>query len=206
MTARMIPAWLAVTLVGCTPASDSPEARRDAATPPADTAPTTTGAAGAENAKIRDAVSAAPASISTNAAVMDWPSGGGEQMRQLRAGNNDWLCFPSSPAAVTAAGQDPMCFHKSMQGWAEAWMTKKQPKLTRMSIAYMLQGDAGASNTDPFATAATPNNAWVKTGPHVMVMLPNPKDLDALPGDPAGGGPWVMWKGTPYAHLMVPVQ
>jgi hypothetical protein len=29
--------------------------------------------------------------------------------------------------------------------------------------------------------------------------------LDAFPTDPKSGGPWVMWKGTPYAHLMVPV-
>jgi hypothetical protein len=208
MTARMlVSGWLTTALLGCTPASDTPETNRDAATRPVDTAAATTGgAAGGDEAKIRDAVSAAPASISGNATVMDWPAGEGEQMRQLRPGSNDWLCFPSSPAAVTAAGQDPMCFPKTMQGWAEAWMTKKQPKLTRMDIAYMLRGDAGVSNTDPFATAPAPDNSWVKSGPHVMVMVPNPKELDALPTDPAGGGPWVMWKGTPYAHLMVPVQ
>jgi hypothetical protein len=27
-----------------------------------------------------------------------------------------------------------------------------------------------------------------------------------MPTDPKSGGPWVMWKGTPYAHLMVPVS
>jgi len=26
------------------------------------------------------------------------------------------------------------------------------------------------------------------------------------PTDPKSGGPWVMWKGTPYAHVMVPVS
>jgi len=30
--------------------------------------------------------------------------------------------------------------------------------------------------------------------------------LDAFSTDPKNGGPWVMWKGTPYAHLMVPVS
>ena len=30
--------------------------------------------------------------------------------------------------------------------------------------------------------------------------------LDALPTDPNNGGPWVMWKGTKYAHIMVPVK
>ena len=38
-----------------------------------------------------------------------------------------------------------------------------------------------------------------------MVLYADLKLLDAYPTDPKSGGPWVMWKGTPYAHLMVPV-
>ena len=40
---------------------------------------------------------------------------------------------------------------------------------------------------------------------HMMVLLPDAKELDSYPGDPSTGGPYIMWKGTPYAHLMVPV-
>jgi hypothetical protein len=47
--------------------------------------------------------------------------------------------------------------------------------------------------------------AWIAEGPHIMVLLPDPAQLDALPTDPNPGGPYVMWKGTPYAHIMVPV-
>ena len=72
-------------------------------------------------------------------------------------------------------------------------------------IAYMLRGDKGASNADPFATGPTATNEWVVSPPHVMVLYTDPKLLDAYPTDPKNGGPWVMWKGTPYAHLMVPV-
>jgi hypothetical protein len=39
-----------------------------------------------------------------------------------------------------------------------------------------------------------------------MVLMADSKALDALPTDPKNGGPWVMWKGTPCAHLMVPVS
>jgi hypothetical protein len=42
--------------------------------------------------------------------------------------------------------------------------------------------------------------------PHLMVLFPDPKLLEAYSTDPGSGGPWVMWKGTPYAHLMVPVS
>jgi hypothetical protein len=37
-----------------------------------------------------------------------------------------------------------------------------------------------------------------------MVLTPDTNQLEALPTDPHNGGPWVMWKGTKYAHIMVP--
>jgi hypothetical protein len=74
-----------------------------------------------------------------------------------------------------------------------------------MGFAYMLQGDLPVSNTDPFATAPTPTNQWIQTGgPHIMVLVPDPKLLEGISTDPENGGPFVMWKGTPYAHLMIP--
>jgi hypothetical protein len=35
--------------------------------------------------------------------------------------------------------------------------------------------------------------------------VPDPALLEGIPTDPATGGPYVMWKGTPYQHVMVPV-
>jgi hypothetical protein len=40
--------------------------------------------------------------------------------------------------------------------------------------------------------------------PHVMIIVPDPAMLDAFPTEHGTGGPYVMWAGTPYAHLMVP--
>ena len=37
-----------------------------------------------------------------------------------------------------------------------------------------------------------------------MILPTDAKQLDAFPTDPKAGGPWVMWKGTKYAHIMVP--
>jgi hypothetical protein len=99
-----------------------------------------------------------------------------------------------------------MCLDAEFQKWAGAWMTKKSPKLTGVAVAYMLQGDRGASITDPFAKTAADAKDWVVAGPHIMVTTPNTASLAALPGAPAGGIPWVMWKGTPYAHIMVSVK
>ena len=156
--------------------------------------------------KIASAISAAPPEIGKNATVMDWPEAEGKPSRQLRAGTNNWVCYPSSPIQSShTAYEDPMCIDKPWQTWAEAWMAKKPPQVSGVGIAYMLKGDKGASNTDPFATAPSGDNHWVRTAPHVMVLVSDLKMLDGFPTDPDSGGPYVMWKGTPYAHLMVPV-
>jgi len=160
-----------------------------------------------EKQKIANAMSAAPAEIAKHATIMDWMEKEGGQPRQLRAGTNGWVCYPNSPDEFGAAStEDPMCLDKQWQAWAEAWMSKKPPQVTGTGIAYMLKGDKGASNTDPFATGPSPTNQWVVSPPHIMVLYQDLKMLDAFPTDPKTGGPWVMWKDTPYAHVMVPVS
>lgn len=157
--------------------------------------------------KIANAMSAAPADIAKHATILDWPDTPTGQPKQLRAGTNGWVCYPSSPEKFGAASvEDPMCMDKQWQHWGEAWMSKTAPKVTGTGIAYMLRGDKGASNTDPYATGQTASNDWVVAPPHIMVLYADTKMLDAFPTDPKNGGPWVMWKGTPYAHLMVPVS
>jgi hypothetical protein len=81
---------------------------------------------------------------------------------------------------------------------------KEPPKPTTVGVAYMLRGDKGASNTDPYATKPTADNQWVVSGPHIMILPTDVSQLDAYPTAWTKGGPWVMWKGTPYAHIMVP--
>ena len=157
--------------------------------------------------KVANAMAAAPAEIAKHATIMDWPAKEGDKPRQLKAGTNGWVCFPNSPEEYGGASiDDPMCLDKEWQSWAEAWQGKKPPHVSGTGIAYMLKGDKGASNTDPYATGPTKDNHWVMSPPHVMVLPSDPKMLDAYPTDPKNGGPWVMWKGTPYAHLMVPVS
>jgi hypothetical protein len=145
--------------------------------------------------KIALAVGAGPAEIARHAAVMD-VSDMSSPPKQLRAGTNGWSCF-----AMIGA---PMCLDKEWQKWMEALMAKKPPQINSTGVAYMLRGDNGASNTDPYATGPAPGNQWVVSPAHVMVIYQDLKMLDVYPTDPKTGGPWVMWKGTPYAHIMVP--
>jgi hypothetical protein len=141
-------------------------------------------------------VSAAPPEIGNHATVMG--AGPDGQMKQVRAGTNGWVCM------IDPLGS-PMCLDKEWQAWGEAWMNKKDPPQPKVvGVAYMLKGDNGASNTDPYATKPTPDNQWVVSGPHIMILPTDRSQLEAFPTDPHTGGPWVMWKDTKYAHIMVP--
>lgn len=145
---------------------------------------------------IANALSAAPASVAATATVMSHDG------RVLRQGTSDWVCMPDMP---DVPNNTPMCLDGPWREVIDAWMNKRAPKVTQMGFSYMLQGDMPVSNTDPFATGPTPGNQWIQDGaPHVMVLVPDLRLLDAISTDPHNGGPFVMWKGTPYAHIMVP--
>jgi hypothetical protein len=153
-------------------------------------------------AKIASARSAAPAAISANATIAEMGADG--KMTVLVKGTNGWLCLPDDPSTP---GPDPMCADKTWQQWFEGYSTHKPPTVTQVGIAYMLGGDAGApSNTDPFAMKPAAGQTWVMTPPHTMILLPDTKQLDSYSATPSMSSPYVMWKGTPYAHLMVPVK
>jgi hypothetical protein len=145
---------------------------------------------------IREALSAAPPAVAADATVMDW------EQNVLREGTNGWTCLPSPPNMEN----NSMCLDDTWLAWAHAWMNREPVEIDRVGVSYMLQGDAGGSNIDPFAEGPTPDNEWVTEGPHLMVIVPNLEDLEGLPTDPHNGGPYVMWRGTPYAHIMIPVD
>jgi hypothetical protein len=154
-----------------------------------------TAVAADKQAMIDDALSAAPDEISNNATIKDWSG------NVLQDGDNGYTCFPTPP---NLKGVAPMCLDQAWLSWADAWMNKKPFQADRVGTAYMLAGDGGASNIDPYAEGPTADNQWIQEGPHLMVIVPDPASLEGISTDPNNGGPYVMWKGTPYAHIMVP--
>jgi hypothetical protein len=153
--------------------------------------------------KIANAMAAAPSTVSKDATIMDWPAAQGAQMTTLRAGTNGWTCFPDFPSTK---GNDPMCVDDQWMGFMSAMMAKTAPKVSHAGIGYMTApGGAYGSNIDPFAEKATPDNQWGYDPPHVMLLVTDASALEGIPSTRQNGMPWVMWKGTPYAHIMVPV-
>ena len=87
-------------------------------------------------------------------------------------------------------------------------MEKKPPTTGKIGFMYMLAGGTDASNTDPYASKPEAGNNWVETGAHVMIVGADSSFYDLYPKDakPDTSVPYVMWPGTPYQHLMIPVK
>ncbi len=177
--------------------SQRPAADNEATANAADNA-----AAAAPSDPIESAMAAAPQSIARDATIIQAAADG--SMTTLREGNNGWTCMPNNPATP---GHDPMCMDANALKWAQAWMTRKTPPANNVGLMYMLAGGSDASNMDPWGTKPAEGQQWVETGPHVMVV--GSDSLNALyPSgpNPDTNKPYVMFGGTPYAHVMMPVK
>ena len=152
---------------------------------------------------IASAMHAAPARVAKDATIVAMGADG--KMRTLRQGSNAFTCMPDNP---TTPGPDPMCMDKNAMAWAQAWMGHEHPPSGKLGLMYMLEGGTDASNTDPYAQKPSSGNHWVKTGPHVMIVGADAAFYADYPAmaDPDAAAPYVMWSGTPYEHLMVPVR
>lgn len=148
-----------------------------------------------QEAEIERALEAAPASIGARATVEDSTG------RVLRPGSNGWTCTPTSGPGST----HPACNDATWMRLFDAIDENAEFRTDRLGISYMLAGDDDVNNADPYDTHADPGEVWVQEGPHLMLVVPDSSVLAAIPDDPRNGGPYVMWRGTPYVHVMVPL-
>jgi hypothetical protein len=139
----------------------------------------------------------APAAILENATIMNMGADG--KMKVIKEGTNGWTCLDP--------GGEPMCADGAAMKWMGAYMEKKTPP-KELGFVYMMKGDQGVSNTDPYAKKETPDNNWIKTGPHVMILGDIGEMAKTYPNTPKADPtkPYVMWPNTPYQHLMLPLD
>lgn len=147
--------------------------------------------------KIARAMSAAPSDISSKATIVDVDG------TVLRKGSNGWTCMPG--VALIPGDKHPMCNDATWTKWMKAAAEGKPFTTDVVGLSYMLKGDAMVNNDNPAATDPNDGGTWVQEGPHLMMLVPSPEDYASLSRDPYAGGPYVMWDGTPLAHVMIPV-
>ncbi len=146
---------------------------------------------------IAHARKAAPTAIGADATVVI----NGEVVAE---GSNGWTCLPDTMPGDRAA----VCIDAVWGEMMAAMGAKAAFQASGVGISYMLLGEppgSGVSNSNPFHEDAVNSDDYVETGPHLMIIVPK-ELLEGMNDDPSTGGPYVMWKDTDYAHIMIPVE
>lgn len=155
-----------------------------------------------DDALIAEAMSAAPSGVAENATIMAFNEDG--SLRVLREGTGAFTCLADDPSP----GHNPMCLDANALAWADAWINKTEPPANKVGFGYMLAGGGTPSNLDPYAAEPVHGSEPMQEPAHVMIFnLPEPAmDYPRPDEDVDMSQPWVMWKDTPYEHLMIPVE
>jgi len=118
--------------------------------------------------------------------------------KTLQSGTNGFTCFIGGDGT-------PVCADENAMEWRKAAIAKIDPP-NKVGFMYMLAGDTGDNNEA--AGQKSSHQHWVQTGPHVMIVGPMVKGMSGYSRtvDVADATqPYVMFPGTPYEHLMLPV-
>jgi hypothetical protein len=155
----------------------------------------TTEASDTAQGKIARAMSAGPDDIARSARIIDADAEGNTVV--LRDGSNGFTCMPGNPKVI---GAPPMCVDAASSQWfADAKAHKPKPTNTVPGITYMLAGATQRSDSDP----NDQTSPAITVGPHWMIMWPFDPKTAGLPTTHKPTGAYIMWAGSPYAHLHV---
>jgi hypothetical protein len=148
------------------------------------------GAAGeSKDAQIARAIAAGPSTIVGTAKIVGTDAQG--KLVVLRDGTNGFTCAPGNPKVM---GQPASCSNEAARQWgADLAEGKAGPTNKEAGFVYML---AGATDRD--ASGAT-----VKLGPQWMILWPFDPKASGLSATKKDTGAYILWAGTPYAHLHI---
>ena len=133
----------------------------------------------------------------------------------LREGDNGWTCMAGNSRSMPDSGWEnahhamPACVDAQSLKWMQAYMAGISPELDHDGFMWMLHGDVGEDNTTPMVMSkkdAKDPSQWIESGPHLMLMPKDPQTIANHTADFMSGAPYVMFPGSKYAHLMIPLK
>jgi hypothetical protein len=140
----------------------------------------------------------APAAISANATIAHIDAAG-KAVHIIRQGTNGFTC-----SLIPDGSDAPFC--ADAQAWqflADAFTGKPKPTSTAPGIAYMAAGGMHYETPDgEIVMAPGATTKMVSEPPHWMLMWPIDPATSGLPTK-ATAATYIMFAGTPYAHLMI---
>jgi hypothetical protein len=146
--------------------------------------------------KIGRAERAGPYQITKDATIAEINRADGS-ITVLRQGTNEWTCFPGDENHV---GNVPTaCDEQGLIWYKDALTGKPEPTNTSVGLIYMLCGATQHSGVD----VTDHTSPAIPIGPHYMIIWPFDSKKHGFPTSIRDAGAWVMFDGTPYAHLHV---
>jgi hypothetical protein len=145
------------------------------------------------------ALRAAPPHIAKEAGVLVFGKDG--ILTEVKKSENGFSCIPT---VMNLPVPDPIC----MDGAAHQWMmdlmnNAPKPSNTIPGIAYMAHGGSHFEKNHKVVMQKEEGAKVVKEPAHWMVMWPFDPGVTKLPTAPNPSGSYIMFDGSPYAHLMV---
>ena len=164
------------------------------------------------DAQVAAAVLAAPADRQAGARVLGYDEAG--KLTVLREGSNDMICLADNPAIPTF---HVACYHESLEPCMARGRSARAEGVPEQQVdSVRFREIAAGKLTMPAQPAALwqlsgPAGSWNPatnevTGarpPLYVVYIPFATEASTgLPAKPAPGLPWIMFPGTPKAHIM----
>jgi len=144
------------------------------------------------------ALSAAQAHIAKEAGVMIYGADG--KLTETKKSANGFTCIPT---VMNLPNPDPICMDAAVHQWMTDLMNNApKPTNTAPGIAYMARGGSHFEK-DGKVVMSGDGAKIVKEPPHWMVIWPFDAAATKLPTTPNPSGVYIMFEGSPYAHLMV---
>lgn len=150
------------------------------------------------DAQTKLALSAAPPHLLNGVGVMIYGADG--KLTEIKKSSNGFTCIPT---IMNLPDPDPMCMDAAVQQWITDIMNNApKPTNTVPGIAYMARGGSHFEK-DGKVVMSGDGAKIINEPPHWMIMWPFDSEATKLPTLPNPSGVYIMFDGTPYAHLMI---
>ena len=165
--------------------------------------------------QVAAAVSPLPAPLRASATVLGYGADG--KLVTLRRGSNDMICLADDPSQKMF---HVACYHRSLEPFMARGRELHARKLSREAIDSIRLGDIKRGR---YAMPSRPAALWqyfaprdsvdaatgVVNGASYLYVVYTPYATPASTGltaNPVDGGPWIMYPGKPWAHIMIEPQ
>jgi hypothetical protein len=165
--------------------------------------------------QVAAAVSPLPAPLRASATVLGYGADG--KLVTLRRGSNDMICLADDPSQKMF---HVACYHRSLEPFMARGRELHARKLSREAIDSIRLGDIKRGR---YAMPSRPAALWqyfaprdsvdaatgVVNGASYLYVVYTPyatPESTGLSSNPVDGGPWIMYPGKPWAHLMIQPQ